>query len=76
MLPVSQGLLLRGVLALLLALPLLSTLAAGAALARTARGIFETSWNAPTAAALANGITLAKRVHAETPPPGSTNYGE
>ena len=47
-----------------------------APLARTARGIFETSWNAPTAAALVNGITLAKRVHAETPPPGATNYGE
>ena len=47
-----------------------------APLARTARGIFETSWNAPTAAPLANGITLAKRVHAETPPPGATNYGE
>ena len=47
-----------------------------APLARRARGIFETSWNAPSAAALSAGITLAKRVHAETPPPGATNYGE
>jgi len=45
-------------------------------LARTARGIFETSWNAPSATALTNGATLAKRVHSETPPPGSTLYGE
>jgi phosphatidylserine/phosphatidylglycerophosphate/cardiolipin synthase-like enzyme len=47
-----------------------------APLARRARGIFETSWNAPTAAALSAGVTLAKRIHAETPPPGATNYGE
>ena len=45
-------------------------------LARTARGIFEASWNAPTAAALTPGATLAKRVHSETPPPGATLYGE
>jgi phosphatidylserine/phosphatidylglycerophosphate/cardiolipin synthase-like enzyme len=45
-------------------------------LARRARGIFETSWNAPSAAALSAGVTLAKRVHGETPPPGATNYGE
>jgi phosphatidylserine/phosphatidylglycerophosphate/cardiolipin synthase-like enzyme len=47
-----------------------------APLARRARGIFETSWNAPSAVALTAGVTLAKRVHAETPPPGATNYGE
>jgi len=45
-------------------------------LARRARGIFETSWNAPSATALNAGVTLAKRVHAETPPPGATLYGE
>ena len=45
-------------------------------LARRARGIFETSWNAPSATALNAGVTLAKRVHAETPPPGATFYGE
>jgi phosphatidylserine/phosphatidylglycerophosphate/cardiolipin synthase-like enzyme len=47
-----------------------------APLALRARGIFETGWNAPTAAALSAGVTLAKRVHGETPPPGVTNYGE
>ena len=45
-------------------------------LARRARGIFEADWNAPTATTLANGVTLAKRAHAETPPPGATLYGE
>ena len=45
-------------------------------LARRARGIFETSWNAPSALALNTGVTIAKRVHAETPPPGATLYGE
>jgi len=45
-------------------------------LARRARGIFETSWNAPSATALNAGVTLAKRVHGETPPPGATLYGE
>jgi phosphatidylserine/phosphatidylglycerophosphate/cardiolipin synthase-like enzyme len=45
-------------------------------LGRRVRGIFETSWNAPSAAALNAGVTLAKRVHAETPPPGATLYGE
>jgi len=45
-------------------------------LARRARGIFETSWNAPTAVALTAGATIAKRVHSETPPPGATLYGE
>jgi phosphatidylserine/phosphatidylglycerophosphate/cardiolipin synthase-like enzyme len=45
-------------------------------LGRRVRGIFETSWNAPSAAALSAGVTLAKRVHAETPPPGATLYGE
>jgi hypothetical protein len=45
-------------------------------LARRARGIFETSWNAPTAVALTAGATIAKRTHSETPPPGATLYGE
>jgi phosphatidylserine/phosphatidylglycerophosphate/cardiolipin synthase-like enzyme len=45
-------------------------------LARRARGIFETSWNAPSATVFNAGVTLAKRVHAETPPPGATFYGE
>jgi HKD family nuclease len=47
-----------------------------APLARRARGIFETSWTARSAVALVPGTTLAKRVHAETPPPGATLYGE
>ena len=47
-----------------------------APLALRARGIFETGWNAPTAAALSAGVMLVKRVHGETPPPGVTNYGE
>jgi len=47
-----------------------------APLARRARGIFETSWNAPSATAFNAGVTLAKRVHGETPPPGATFYGE
>lgn len=47
-----------------------------APLARRVRAIFETSWTAPSATPLAEGVTLAKRVHAETPPPGATLYGE
>jgi len=47
-----------------------------APLARQARGIFETSWTAPSAVALVPGATIAKRVHAESPPPGATLYGE
>lgn len=47
-----------------------------APLAKRVRAIFETSWIAPSAVALAEGVTLAKRVHAATPPPGATLYGE
>ena len=47
-----------------------------APLAQRVRAIFETSWTAPSATRLADGVTLAKRIHAETPPPGAINYGE
>ena len=47
-----------------------------APLARRARAIFETSWTAPSALPLVQGALLAKRAHAETPPPGATLYGE
>lgn len=47
-----------------------------APLAKRVRAIFETSWTAPSATALAEGVTLAKRDHDETPPPGATFYGE
>jgi phosphatidylserine/phosphatidylglycerophosphate/cardiolipin synthase-like enzyme len=47
-----------------------------APLAQRVRAIFETSWTAPGATPLAEGVTLARRVHAETPPPGATLYGE
>ena len=45
-------------------------------LASRVRAIFETSWKAPSATALGPGVTLEKRVHSETPPPGATLYGE
>ena len=45
-------------------------------LAQRVRAIFETSWTAPSATPLREGVPLAKRVHAETPPPGATLYGE
>jgi hypothetical protein len=38
-------------------------------LAAQVRAIFETSWRMPSAVALAEGVTLEKRIHAETPPP-------
>ena len=47
-----------------------------APLARRVRAIFETSWTAPSATALAEGVTLARRDHDATPPPGATFYGE
>ncbi len=46
------------------------------ALAARVRGVFETSWVAPSAVRLVAGAKLAKRVHSETPPPGATLYGE
>jgi phosphatidylserine/phosphatidylglycerophosphate/cardiolipin synthase-like enzyme len=46
------------------------------ALARQVRGIFETSWRAPYAIPLTKDAVLEKRIHAETPPPGATLYGE
>jgi len=45
-------------------------------LAARVRAIFETSWRAPSAVVLDKGVTLEKRVHAETPPPGAVFYGE
>lgn len=45
-------------------------------LAAQVRGIFETSWQAPSAVALNDGVTLEKRIHSETPPPGAKFYGE
>jgi len=45
-------------------------------LAGRVRGVFETSWRAPGARALREGVALERRVHAETPPPGATLYGE
>lgn len=45
-------------------------------LARRARGVFETSWNAPSAVPLVPGKVLPRRTHSETPPPGMTLYGE
>lgn len=44
--------------------------------AKRARGLFETSWNAPTIARLTPDVKLAPRVHGETPPPGVPLYGE
>jgi phosphatidylserine/phosphatidylglycerophosphate/cardiolipin synthase-like enzyme len=45
-------------------------------LAQRVRGIFETSWNAPSAVPLTPGKLLQRRTHSETPPPGMTLYGE
>jgi phosphatidylserine/phosphatidylglycerophosphate/cardiolipin synthase-like enzyme len=45
-------------------------------LAQRARGIFETSWTAPSAVPLVPGKALPRRTHSETPPPGMTLYGE
>ncbi len=47
-----------------------------APLAHQARGIFETSWTAPSAMPLNAEAKLARRAHAETPPPGAKLYGE
>jgi phosphatidylserine/phosphatidylglycerophosphate/cardiolipin synthase-like enzyme len=45
-------------------------------LAARVRGVFETSWRAPSAHALREGVPLERRIHSETPPPGATLYGE
>ena len=45
-------------------------------LARRARGIFETSWNATSAVPLTANSQLTRRTHGEKPPPGMTLYGE
>lgn len=47
-----------------------------APLARRARGIFETSWNAPTAAAWLPDTKLPPRVHGMEAPAGVAVYGE
>lgn len=44
--------------------------------AQRVRAIFERSWTAPSAIALGEGVTIPKRVHGETPPPGVPFYGE
>ena len=44
--------------------------------AQRVRAIFETSWTAPSAIPLDASVKLEKRIHAETPPPGATLYGE
>ena len=44
-------------------------------LARDARAIFETSWQAPGAAPLAPDSTYAPKAHGEEPPPGVKKYG-
>ena len=41
-----------------------------------ARRIFDASWNAKTAMAVANGQMYPERAHGEKPPPGKTSYGE
>jgi phosphatidylserine/phosphatidylglycerophosphate/cardiolipin synthase-like enzyme len=45
-------------------------------LAARVRGVFETSWRAPGAKAIREGVELERRIHSETPPPGATLYGE
>ena len=45
-------------------------------LAGQVRGVFETSWNAPSAIPLTPTSALTKRVHGTEPPPGATLYGE
>jgi len=47
-----------------------------AALAKQARGVFEASWTAPTAAVWLPDTKLPARVHGEQPPPGVKFYGE
>lgn len=47
-----------------------------ARLARQARGIFETSWNAPTAAVWMPDTKLPPRVHGMEAPPGVPVFGE
>ena len=44
-------------------------------LARDARAIFATSWQAPGAAPLAPDSTYAPKAHGEEPPPGVKKYG-
>ncbi len=45
-------------------------------LARRVRGIFETSWNAPSAIVLGPDTKLERRQHAEAAPDGQKMYGE
>lgn len=54
----------------------LAFLVRNASLAKQARGIFETSWNAPTAAAWKADSKLPERVHGMDAPAGVKVYGE